>query len=149
MSAGEGKGAGDWVSTRIDRRRFRTEVTARDHALVLDEPLHLGGTDTGATPYEHLLAALGACTAITLRMYADRKRWPLESVDVRLRTASSHERDCENCAVEEVGVHRLERQVVFEGPLTEEQRQRLMTIADRCPVKQTLERGIRIVDAAP
>ena len=150
VTSGNGEG-GRWVSTRIDRRRYHTEVRARPHTFTADEPLALGGTDTGATPYEYLLGALGACTAITLRMYADRKGWPLEAVDVRLRTAParSHEPDCEACEAEGVGPHRLEREVVFEGPLTDEQRRRLLLIADRCPVKQTLERGVRVVAATP
>ncbi|MGZ8376037.1 MAG: OsmC family protein [Gemmatirosa sp.] len=140
---------GPWVATRIAREHYRTEVRARTHALVLDEPTDVGGTDSGATPYEHLLAALGGCTAITLRMYADRKGWPMEAVEVRLRTARAHQADCEACETEDVGPHRLERRIVFDGPLTDEQRRRLLLIADRCPVKQTLQSGIRIVDAAP
>jgi putative redox protein len=139
---------GPWVSTRIGRGRYRAEVRARGHTLVLDEPLGVGGSDSGATPYEFLLASLGACTAITLRMYADRKGWPLESVDVQLRTASAHAADCEACEEGEVGPHRLERRIVFEGALTEEQRRRLLLIADRCPVKQTLQHGIEVIGAA-
>ena len=107
----------------------------------------LGGTDEGPTPYELLLGAIGGCTAITLRMYADRKGWPLEGVEVRLRTARSHERDCERCETETVGIDTLEREVELAGPLTDEQRRRLLAIADRCPVKQSLERGIRVVPA--
>ena len=115
---------------------------------VLDEPVDVGGTDAGPTPYEAMLGALGGCTVITLRMYADRKGWPLEAVHVRLRQARAHERDCEICETAEVGPHRLEREIELEGPLTEEQRRRLLLIADRCPVKQTLERGIHVVAAA-
>lgn len=122
-------------------------VEARSHELMLDEPLELGGTDSGPTPYEALLASLGACTAMTLRMYADRKRWPLEGVTIRLRTASEHELDCEVCETEEVGPHVLERHIELEGELTAEQRARLLQIAERCPVKQTLERGIRVTDS--
>jgi putative redox protein len=84
---------------------------------------------------------------MTLRMYADRKGWPLEGVDVRLRTTRSHEPDCQNCETERVGLTTIERSVEFAGALSEEQRRRLMEIADRCPVKQTLERGFRIVAA--
>jgi putative redox protein len=85
--------------------------------------------------------------AITLRMYADRKKWPLEGVVVQLRTARSHERDCEDCETKKVGVGRIERRVDLVGPLSDEQRRRLMDIADRCPVKQSLERGIQVVSA--
>jgi putative redox protein len=80
-------------------------------------------------------------------MYADRKAWPLEGVEVRLRTARSHEKDCENCEKQQVGITNIERTVELTGALTDEQRKRLLEIADRCPVKQTLERGIRVVNA--
>ena len=140
---GEG---GKWVTAHIDRRRFHTAVQARDHVRTLDEPEDVGGTDTGPTPYEALLGALVGCTAMTLRMYADHKGWPLERVHVRLRTAPSHEPDSEVSDRQAVGPHLLERRIELEGPLTAEQRARLMQIADRCPVKQTLERGVRVVD---
>ncbi|HJU73560.1 MAG TPA: OsmC family protein [Gemmatimonadaceae bacterium] len=136
---------GRWVTTSIDRSRYRTTVEARAHVFALDEPTDVGGTDAGPTPYEALLAALGGCTVITLRMYADRKGWPLEGAHVRLRTASAHEPDCEICESEDVGPHRLERQIELDGPLNDEQRARLLLIADRCPVKQTLERGVQVV----
>ena len=133
-----------WVTTRIGPSGYRCEVHAGRHAFVVDEPLSVGGTDEGPTPYDCLMAAVGSCTAITLRMYADRKGWPLEGVSVRLRTASSHATDCQNCATDEVGMMRIEREMELEGPLTDEQRTRLLQIGDRCPVKQTLERGIRV-----
>ena len=136
-----------WVSARIDPSGFRTEVRARTHAVVVDEPINVGGSDAGPTPYELLLGALSSCTAMTVRMYASRKSWPLEGVTVRLRSARSHEADCERCDVEPVGIGRVERRIEFAGPLTDEQRRRLSEIADRCPVKQTLERGIKIVNA--
>jgi putative redox protein len=140
---------GRWVTTRIDRSRYRTRVEARSHVMELDEPASVGGTDVGPTPYEALLGALGACTAITLRMYADRKGWPLEAVVVRVRQASArtsaHADDCANCETTDVGPHRVELELALEGVLTDEQRQRLQQIAGRCPVKQTLERGFEVV----
>jgi putative redox protein len=136
---------GRWVTTSIDRSRYRTRVEARTHTLELDEPTDVGGTDGGPTPYEAMLGALGGCTAITMRMYADRKGWPLEAVRIRLRQARAHEPDCEICATDEVGPHRVEREIEMDGPLTDEQRKRILLIADRCPVKQTLERGVRVV----
>jgi putative redox protein len=81
---------------------------------------------------------------MTLRMYANRKGWPLESIDVQLRIARSHEPDCENCESSAVGITRIERKIEFHGALSDEQRARLLQIADRCPVKQTLERGIAV-----
>ena len=139
--------AGRWVTAHAGTTGFRTDIQARGHAFVADEPLASGGADSGPTPYELLLAALSGCTAMTLRMYADRKGWPLGEIRVSLRTARAHEPDCEQCARAAVGVGQIERRVELEGPLTDEQRTRLLQIADRCPVKQTLERGIHIVDA--
>ena len=136
--------AAGWVTSRIGRTGFRTDVTARTHSLIVDEPVAVGGTDLGPTPYECVLSALGACTAMTLRLYADRKKWPLESVAVHLRSGRSHEKDCEDCATKKVGIGQIQRRLELEGTLTDEQRSRLLEIADRCPVKQTLERGIHV-----
>ncbi len=133
---------GRWVTARIGLNGFRTEIEARSHGLVADEPSALGGTDRGPTPYELLLAALGSCMVMTLRMYADRKGWPLEGVEVRLRTTQSHEADCVQCEENDVGITTVERQLDLSGQLTDAQRERLLEIADRCPVKQTLERGV-------
>ena len=133
-----------WVLSRIGPTAYRTEVRARGHGFTIDEPRSLGGTEAGATPYEYLLASLGGCTAMTLRMYANRKGWPLEGVEVGLRTARSHVADCADCENSDVGITRLERTILLKGPLSDDQRARLMQIADRCPVKQTLERGFRI-----
>lgn len=138
-------GAGKWVRLTIDRSRYRTVMHARAHAVILDEPIGMG-TDTGPTPYEALLGALGACTAMTLRMYADRKGWPLEVAHVRMRTASEHGADSEVCETDEVGPHDIERRIELIGPLTDEQRRRLLAIAERCPVKQALEHGIRVIE---
>ena|SRR3712207_80672 len=133
-----------WVSARTGPGGYRTDVSVRRHAFVVDEPASVGGGDGGPTPYDYLLASLGACTAMTLRMYATRKGWPLEEAVVRLRTARSHAADCENCEKQAVGIKRLERHIELRGPLTDEQRERLIAIADRCPIKQTIERGLKI-----
>lgn len=122
------------------------DVSSRTHHLVADEPRALGGSDAGPTPYELLLAALASCTAMTVRMYATRKGWPLEEAVVRLRQARPHEPDCEHCPTQRVGMGTIERRVDLVGPVTEEQRARLLEIADRCPIKQTLERGISVVN---
>ncbi len=116
-----------------------TEVEAGGHELVADEPTSLGGTDAGPTPYDYLLAGLGGCTAMTLRMYADRKGWPLESVTVRLSQDQIHATDCEECETEEGRIDRIEREIELVGPLEEEQRRRLLEIADMCPVHRTLK----------
>ncbi|HJU90823.1 MAG TPA: OsmC family protein [Gemmatimonadaceae bacterium] len=136
-----------WVTSHIGVNRFRTEIRARSHFLVADEPFAVGGRDDGPTPYDLLLASLGACMAMTLRMYADRKKWPLEDVRVRLRTSSSHAEDCVQCDTAEVGLTTLEYDVELSGPLDDEQRTRILAIAERCPIKQTLGRGVRVVKA--
>jgi putative redox protein len=138
----------EWITAHVGRSGFRTEIRAGLYTLVADEPVALGGTGLGPTPYEILLAALGSCMAMTLRMYADRKGWPLEGVTIQLRTARTHEKDCEDCETSEVGIPVIARRIALEGQLTEEQRTRLLQIADRCPVKQTLERGITVQTVA-
>ncbi|HJQ53972.1 MAG TPA: OsmC family protein [Gemmatimonadaceae bacterium] len=135
---------GSWVVSRVGRKSFRTDVTARSHHSIADEPVALGGTDAGATPYEYLLMALGSCTAMTLRMYADRRSWPLEGAEVAVRQARSHAADCERCATDTVGIERIERRIELKGSLSDEQRSRLLAVAERCPVKQTLGKEIRV-----
>lgn len=134
-----------WVTSRIGRTGFHTNIHSGSHHLVADEPVSVGGSDRGLTPYELLLSALGACTVMTLRVYADRKGWALDGATVQLRSARSHEKDCEECADQKVGIGRIERRVELDGDLDEAQKKRLIEIVDRCPVKQTLERGIVIV----
>ena len=137
------------VEVRIGRDHYRTEVDASGRTMVVDEPVEAGGTDAGPNPYDLLLGSIGACTAITLRMYADRKGWALERVTVRLRQARSHARDCADCPTKHVGLNQVERELELDGDLTADQRERLLQIADRCPVGQTLQRGIQVVAAQP
>jgi putative redox protein len=120
------------------------EIEAGGHRLIADEPIEAGGTDTGASPYELLLAALGACTSMTISMYARRKRWPLEGVTVRLRHAKIHAEDCAECETKEGMLDRIEREITLTGPLDAEQRGRLLEIANRCPVHRTLVSEIDI-----
>ena len=144
MSSTTAETGGPWVAAKVGLAKYRVDISVRSHTVLADEPAHVGGADTGPTPYEYLLGALAGCMAMTLRMYADRKKWPLEGATIQLRQSRSHETDCENCETEQVGITRIERRVELTGALTAEQRQRLLQIADRCPVKQTLERGIRV-----
>lgn len=132
------------VVASIQHDRYRTELYAGAHALVADEPRDLGGTDSGPSPYGYLCAALGACTTITLRMYADRKQWPLEGVRVRLTHDKIHASDCVECETKQGKIDRFTRSIELQGALSAEQRQRLLEIADKCPVHRTLESEVRI-----
>jgi putative redox protein len=124
---------------------FVQEIVAGAHRLASDEPVSVGGTDTGPTPYDLLLAALGSCTSMTAGLYARRKEWPLESVTVRLTHSRIHAADCANCETEEGMLDRIDVVIELEGPLTPEQRARLLEITKRCPVHRTLGSEIEIV----
>jgi putative redox protein len=123
---------------------FRTEVEVGGHHLVVDEPIPVGGTDEGPSPYEMLLAALGACTAMTLRIYADRRKWPLERAQITIQHHKVHAQDCVDCDRKATKMDVVERIITLEGALTEEQRAKLMEIAERCPVHQTLQGKIQV-----
>lgn len=120
------------------------DIQAGRHRLVADEPPAVGGGDAGPDPYAYLLSALGACTTMTLRLYARRKKWPLERASVELSHAKVHEEDCENCESAASKIDRIERRLTLEGPLSDEQRQRLLEIAERCPVHRTLHGEVRV-----
>jgi putative redox protein len=135
---------GRWLEARVSGQGFRADIVARQHRMSADEPEAVGGTDAGPTPYEYLLAALASCTAMTIRLYAKRKSWPLESATVFVRQGHSHEKDCEMCETHSVGIGVIEKRVELEGALSDEQRTRLLEIADRCPIRQTLARGIEV-----
>jgi uncharacterized OsmC-like protein len=123
---------------------FAQEIEAGRHRIASDEPATAGGTDSGPSPYELLLAALGSCTSMTVAMYARRKGWPLERVVVRLQHARIHAEDCAECETKEGMLDRIEREVSLTGPLSAEQRERLLEIANRCPVHRTLTSEIDI-----
>lgn len=133
------------VTVSTGREGFRTEIGVRHHTVLADEPRSVGGTDAGPTPYDLLVAALGACTTMTLQMYARRKNWPLEEAIARLRHSSGYARDQARCEDEDDAcLDRIERELELRGELTAEQRARLAQIADRCPVHRTLAGGLRI-----
>lgn len=123
---------------------FAQEITVGEHRLAADEPKALGGTDTGPNPYDLLISALGACTSMTVSLYARRKQWPLEAVTVRLRHSKVHAADCADCETKDVKLDRIECDVELRGDLTEEQRKRLLDIANKCPVHKTLTSEIDI-----
>jgi putative redox protein len=123
---------------------FAQAIETGRHRLGADEPRAAGGTDMGPSPYELLLAALGACTSMTVSMYARRKQWPLEGVTVELRHAKIHAQDCAECDTKEGMLDRIERDITLTGSLSPEQRGRLLEIANRCPVHRTLVSEIDI-----
>jgi putative redox protein len=124
--------------------RLAQDIVAGPHRLRADEPAALGGEDSGPSPYDLLLAALGACTSMTLRLYAAQKRWPLQRVTVRLRHDKVHAADCAECETREGRIDRIEREIALEGALDETQRARLLEIANRCPVHRTLRSEVWI-----
>src|SRR5262245_6204438 len=124
--------------------RFQQAITVGPHRLLADEPVKVGGLDSGLGPYDFLLAGLGACTAMTMRLYAERKALPLDRVSVVLKHNKIHAVDCENCETKEGVIDRIDRAITMEGKLSDEQRQRLMEIADKCPVHRTLHSEIDI-----
>ena len=124
---------------------FQTLLTTGDHAILADEPKGIG-TGLGPDPYQLLLSALGACTAMTVRMYADRKGWPLTGVRAELSHDRVHARDCQDCEQDDGIVERITVRIRFEGDLDAKQRERLAYIATRCPVRKTLAAGPHITD---
>lgn len=132
------------VVARIGRDRFRTEILANGHTLVTDEPASVGGTNLGPSPYDLLVAALGACTAMTLRMYADHKGWALDAAVVRLHHRKVHKKDCEACDDRKAKVDHVERTLELSGDLDDAQRARLLEVANRCPVHRTLEGEVEV-----
>ncbi len=133
------------VTTSTENQGFFTEIFANGHAMAADEPLQYGGTDRGPTPYDYLLAALGACTSMTLQMYARRKKLPLDKAVVRLTHQKIHASDCEGCATDNGKIDRMEREIELFGELDQEQRARLLEIAERCPVHKTMHSEVNII----
>jgi putative redox protein len=132
------------VVTRTGRSGYLTDIMVNNHSLIADEPLGVGGTNLGPTPFEYLTSALGACTSMTLRMYADRKEWPLESVNVKLKHKKIPAAECETCETKQGMLDQFDREIELEGPLDADQKKRLQQIADRCPVHRTLKSEIII-----
>jgi putative redox protein len=130
------------------KSKFNQVISVGPHRLVADEPVAAGGEDAGPGPYDFLLAGLGACTSMTMRLYADRKSLPLDRVTVTLKHSKIHAKDCEECETREGMLDQIERDIAMDGALDAEQRKKLMEIADKCPVHRTLTSEIRIVTKA-
>jgi putative redox protein len=124
--------------------RYSQNMRSGRHVLTADEPESVGGNDAGPGPYEYLLMGLGACTSMTIRMYAERKQLPLKRVKVRLGHQKIHADDCADCETREGKVDEITREIILEGDLTDEQRQKLLEIANRCPVHRTLTSEIKV-----
>ena len=130
------------------RGAFQQMVTAGRHRFLADEPSEVGGMDSGPGPYDLLLAGLGACTSMTLRMYAARKKLPLDHVRVTLEHRRVHAEDCADCDEKDRKIEVISREITLAGALSDAERARLMEIADKCPVHRTLKSEIRIVTKA-
>ncbi len=124
--------------------RFSQDVAVGAHRWHADEPASLGGGDTGPTPYQLLSASLGACTTMTLRIYADRKGWPLEHVAATIRHDKIHAEDCADCETRKARIDRFDRTISLKGPLNDHQRKSLLAIADKCPVHRTLHSSVLV-----
>lgn len=138
------------VVVRGNARGFLQDIHIGSHRVQADEPISVGGTDTAPTPYDYLLAGLGACTSMTVGLYARRKKWPLEDVSVSLRHSRIHSKDCADCETKEGMLDRIEMDVELTGDLNPEQRAKLIEIAGKCPVHRTLtsEIDVRVGPAA-
>ncbi|MFW6081057.1 MAG: alpha/beta fold hydrolase [Desulfosalsimonas sp.] len=132
------------VVARAGKSGYMTDITVNGHSLVADEPQSAGGTNAGPTPYDYLVAGLGACKAITLRMYADRKKWPLDGIRIGLKHRKIHADDCRDCETRKGYLDEIRTTLRLEGDLDEDQRRRLTEIADRCPVHRTLTGEVKI-----
>ncbi|HJT17473.1 MAG TPA: OsmC family protein [Thermoanaerobaculia bacterium] len=131
------------VVVRADRS-FRNEIEAGNHRLIADEPASAGGSDSGATPYDILSAALGACTSMTLRVIADREKIPLDGVEIIVTNDRMNAADCVDCTTTTGYIHRFDIKIKLLGNLTDAQRERMLTVAKRCPVAKTLTSEIKI-----
>ncbi len=126
-------------------KNYQQEAKTDQHTIIIDEAKDVGGDGKGPDPYDLLLTALGGCTSMTIMMYARRKEWPLESVQVKLNHEKIHATDCEECVTEEGKLDQITKTIFLKGDLTQEQRERILEIADRCPVNKTLTTECRVV----
>ncbi|MEM7044224.1 MAG: bifunctional alpha/beta hydrolase/OsmC family protein [Pseudomonadota bacterium] len=139
--------SGEVIVSETGDGKFTQTVRTGKHHLIADEPASFGGDDSGPGPYDYVLAGLGACTSMTVRMYAERKGWPLSCVTVGLSHKKIHADDCVDCETKEGRIDEIDRWLAFEGELDDDQRARLLEIADKCPVHRTLTHEVKIRSA--
>jgi len=130
------------VHVQIGTQKYETSLTAGAHELTADEPERVGGKDTGPDPYDYLLMSLGSCTAITLRMYIERKKWQVDDIYVELRHFKDHAEDCEDCDEKSAKIDKIEEEIIVNGDLTKEQLDKLLDISHKCPVYKTLQASV-------
>jgi uncharacterized OsmC-like protein/fermentation-respiration switch protein FrsA (DUF1100 family) len=148
QAADDGEAPREVVVRETRNSKFQQTVSVGPHRLLADEPVAAGGDDSGPGPYDFLLTALGACTSMTMRLYADRKALPLERTTVTLRHSKIHAEDCAECETKAGMLDQIERVITMEGALDAEQRTKLLEIADKCPVHRTLTSEVRILTSA-
>ena len=132
------------VAVQIGRDKYTTDVVAGKHSFKADEPTSVGGQNFGPSPYDLLLASVGTCTAMTLRMYADRKKWDVNEITVHLNHSKDHVKDCEDCSSATSKIDVIERIIQIDGNIDDAQRQRMLEIADKCPVHKTLHNDVHV-----
>lgn len=130
------------VHIHTGEQNYKTSLTAGDHELTADEPESVGGQNTGPDPYDYLLMSLGSCTAITLRMYIERKKWQVDDIYVELRHFKDHAEDCEDCDEKSAKLDKIEEEIIIKGDLTDEQLDKLLEISHKCPVYKTLQGSV-------
>ena len=132
------------VVANLGEEGFTTEMRAGKHYFIADEPVSFGGNDYGPSPYDYVSAALASCTSMTIQMYARRKKWPLKNVETHVNHNKVHAEDCDNCERNTAKIDVFEREIVLNGNLDEEQQQKIIEIADKCPVHRTLSNKVQI-----
>ncbi|WP_234571426.1 OsmC family protein [Rhodohalobacter sp. 614A] len=132
------------VHIHLGDQNYKTVMTAGNHELIADEPEEAGGSNEGPGPYDYLLMALGSCSVITMKMYAERKKWPVEDIFIEMRHSKVHADDCVDCDDPNAKIDRIEKEIIIKGDLNEEQLNRLLEISKKCPVHKTLLSDIEI-----
>jgi putative redox protein len=132
------------VHIHLGNENYKTVMTAGNHELISDEPEKVGGKDLGPDPYDYLLMSLGSCSVITMRMYADRKEWPVEDIYIEMRHFKDHADDCEDCDDPKARIDKIEKEIIIKGDLSDDQIERLLEISKKCPVHRTLLNEVEI-----